>query len=435
MSMTASLPVRLDDYDPIGSNWEICTAEEQEVIGTGPSGTGKTRAVMEKIHRACREWENIKVLLLRKRATDLAGSALEMYRDHVAGPELYNGEVRFIDASKSEPARYEYRRSGSVIVLGGLWPPPQATKVLHSEWDIVCVIAANELTEHDWELLIPLCRNGSLPINQLIGVCRPQGDDHWILQRAARGQLRLIEGKHEDNPRWFRNGEITVEGRAFMAKLDALTGVTKLRNRFGYWTSPQGQCLPSYDQNIHLIDPFRVPFEWPRWWSIDFGKVHPFSWGLWTMDPEQQAFLIKEIHMTGRETEEHCEQILYLTQHEPSPVAIITDHAANDVMICERKFGRKVTLANKSVLEGIDYLDKRFAQQRLFIFRNSLVEVDQTLASRGRPTKWTDEIPGYVWLGGKRSKEGPVKKWDDGCDMARYFVMEQDAPEEWEVSW
>jgi hypothetical protein len=28
-----------------------------------------------------------------------------------------------------------------------------------------------------------------------------------------------------------------------------------------------------------------------------------------------------------------------------------------------------------------------------------------------------------------------LKKWDDACDMARYWVMEQDAPEEIEVSW
>ena len=90
-------------------------------------------------------------------------------------------------------------------MLGGLWPPTQATKVTHSEWDIVCVIAANELTEGDWESLIPLCRNGSLPVNQLIGVCRPQSDEHWILQRAERGQLRLIKGEHEDNPRWSPN--------------------------------------------------------------------------------------------------------------------------------------------------------------------------------------------------------------------------------------
>jgi len=430
-----SMPVLLDDYVAIGSNWEACTATEQEVIVTGQSGSGKTRALLEKVHRACKEFTNIKVLLLRKRSADLAGSALELFRDHVAGPALHTGEVRFFDASRSEPARYEYRNSGSMIVLGGLWPPTQATKVTNSEWDIVCVIAANELTEHDWELLIPLCRNGSLPINQLIGECQPQGDDHWILQRAKRGQLRLIEGVIEDNPRWFRNGEITREGRAFIAKLDALTGVTKLRNRYGYWVAAQGQCWPSYNDKVHLIEPFPFPFHWPTWWSIDFGKVHPFAFGLFTMDPNGRAFLVKQIHMSGRETEEHCRDILRITQPYASPTDIITDHAANDVAICERMFGRKVVLANKSVLEGIDYVEKRWAQRKLFIFDDSLVEIDETLRSRGRPIDLQSEIPGYVWQSGKRSKEGPVKAWDDSCDMTRYFIAEQDAPEQWEVSW
>lgn len=425
----------LAEYIPVGSNHEACVAHEQEVILAGPSGTGKTRALLEKINAVCKHYTNVKVLLLRKRAADLAGSALEMYRDHVAGPELFHGEIKFINATRDEPARYEYAGSGSTIVIGGLWPPTQATKVTSSEWDIICVIAVDELTERDWELLIPLCRNGAIEVNQLIGECQPQEGEHWIKQRAERGQLRLIEGKHEDNPRWFRDGAITPEGRAFMAKLDSLTGVTKLRNRYGYWVAAQGLCLPSYDYNVHVVDPRPVPYEWPQWWSIDFGKVHPFSWGQWTMDPSGRAFLIREIYMTGRETEEHCEQILWLTRDDPVPTAILTDHSANDRLICERVFGRDVTPANKAVLEGIDYLDKRFAQRRLFVFRNSLVEVDPTLEERGAPTKLVKEIPGYVWAKGKRSAEGPVKKWDDACDMARYFVMEQDAPEEWEVTW
>lgn len=425
----------LDVYEPVGSNLEACLAREQEVILSGPLGTGKTRAVMEKIHRVCKSYTNVKVLLLRKRASDLAGSALEMFRDHVAAPELYHGEIKFVDARRDEPARYEYRNSGSVIVIGGLWPPPQRTKVTSSSWDIVCVISVNELEESDWELLLPLCHNHSIGVNQLIGECEPQDDDHWILKRAQRGQLRLIEGQHEDNPRWFRNDMITPEGMDFMAKLDALTGVTKLRNRFGFWVKAAGMCWPSYDRSVHLIDPFEIPYSWPWWWSIDFGKVHPFSFGLWTMDPNDRGYLVKEIHMTGRETEEHCRQILHLTQHLPPPTEIITDHAANDRLICERMFGRKVKLADKRVLEGIDYTEKRWSQRRLFIFRDSLVEVDESLRARGLPINLDGEVPRYVWAGGKRSSQGPIKKWDDSCDMTRYFVMEHDAPEEFEVQW
>jgi phage terminase large subunit len=220
-----------------------------------------------------------------------------------------------------------------------------------------------------------------------------------------------------------------------MAKLDALTGVNKLRTRYGFWSSPSGMCLPSYDRNVHVIAPFQVPYEWPQWWSIDFGKVHPFSWGQWAVDPNDRAYLIREIYMTGREVEDHCRQILQITRHDPRPTEIITDHQAQERMICDRMFGRETKLADKSVLEGIDYLDKRLAQRRLFIFENSLVEVDQSLASKGLPTRFSAEIPGYVWAKGKRSAEGPVKRWDDACDMARYFVMEQDAPEQWEVGW
>lgn len=427
----------LDFYAPQGSNLAACESGEQEVILTGPLGTGKTRALMEKVHRLCNVYRDIKVLLLRKRETDLAGSALEMFRDYVAGPELASGAVRFVNRTRDEPARYEYQRSGSVIVVGGLWPPPQKTKVTNSAWDIIAVPAVNELEESDWELLLPLCHNGALPVNQLIGECEPQDDEHWILKRAERGNLRLIEGAHEDNPRWFTDGALNAQGVAFMAKLDALSDVTLLRNRYGYWVKRAGLCLPSYNRDRHVIDPLdtRAMVSWQWDWSIDFGKVHPFSFGMWATNPGGLTYLVKQIYMTGRETGEHCEDILYLAQHFPQPTNIITDHAANDRLICQRIFNREVTPADKRVLEGIDYLDRRFQQNKLFIFNDSLYEVDQALKAKGLPTCLQDEIPRYVWQKGKRSREGPVKKWDDAVDMARYHVVDLDAPDEYEVHW
>lgn len=424
----------LTEYTPIGSNREACLATEQEVILGGPLGTGKTRALLEKVHRFCNAYHNVKVLLLRKRAADLAGSALEMFRDHVARDELAGKAVRFVDARRDEPARYEYH-NGSVIVIGGLWPPPQKTKVTSSSWDIICVIAATELDESDWELLLPLCHNGAVGVNQLIGECEPLDEDHWIQQRAARGHLRLIEGQHEDNPRWFQGGMITREGVDFIAKLDALTGVTKLRNRYGFWVKAAGMCWPSYDRNVHLINPIEIPYSWPLDLAIDFGKVHPFALGVFRTDERGRGFLTHEIHMTGRETEEHCYQALQFLRDLPVPRQIITDHAANDRLIVERMFRQQVTLADKRVLEGIDYVEKRWRHRRLFIFKDALVEVDESLRGRGHPINLDGEIPRYVWAGGKRSSDGPIKKWDDSCDMTRYWVMEQDAPDEVEVSW
>ena len=53
------------------------------------------------------------------------------------------------------------------------------------------------------------------------------------------------------------------------------------------------------------------------------------------------------------------------------------------------------------------------------------MRTDQELLERNLPTCTADEFPSYVWADAK-TKEEPVKAYDDGLDTLRYVVAERD---------
>jgi phage terminase large subunit len=100
--------------------------------------------------------------------------------------------------------------------------------------------------------------------------------------------------------------------------------------------------------------------------------------------------------------------------------------------------------AKKTVSDGIQAVQARLKTQgdgkpRLFIMRGGLIEEDKSLADSGRPTRTSEEIPGYVWAvkpgSGAGLKEEPVKQNDHGCDALRYMCAERDLGGRTRVRW
>ena len=114
--------------------------------------------------------------------------------------------------------------------------------------------------------------------------------------------------------------------------------------------------------------------------------------------------------------------------------ATICDHDAEDRATLLQE-GIPNIPAQKDVLVGIQKVEDRLKVQedgkpRLFIFRDSLVEPDETLIEKHLPICTEDEFDGYVWAN-KSKKEEPVKENDHGLDMVRYTVMHVDRRRGW----
>ena len=194
-----------------GMALQAFTDQSPEIILSGPAGTGKSFAILWKLHYLCATNKNVRALIVRKTRESLTESALVTFENQVLGgdSEISNGAAR--DTRKV----YRYP-TGSEIIVAGLVQSrqDQRAKIMSTEYDIIYPQEAIELTLNDWEQLTTRLRNGRLPYQQIIGDTNPDSPSHWIWSRGLSGRTKLLNSRHEDNPRLHDGQNWTEYGRS-----------------------------------------------------------------------------------------------------------------------------------------------------------------------------------------------------------------------------
>ena len=438
-------------YDPRGGALALLTSRDRELLLDGPAGTGKTFAALWKLHLAALKYPGMHGLLLRKTLVSLKASTLVTFRERILGP---NSPVRYWSARADESAHYAYPAdpvTGQVskIYVGGM---DKAAKVMSTEYDMILWDEATDGELSEWEALQTRLRYGRMPYQQAIACVNPQSPTHWLNQRANTGAITRLLSRHEDNP--------TVTP-AYLALLQDLTGVRRMRLYLGVWAAAEGMVYQdAWDAARNLVDRASVetrnertgrlelPRSWPRFLSIDFGFNHPFVCQWWARDPDGRLYLYREIYMTNRLIQTHAQSILTAAgwsvvngrlsggraDSDPLPYQVIADpEDAEGRAQLERYLGQAITPAHKEVKQGIQAVAMRMrmagdGKPRLMLLRDSLVERDPLLEERRAPTCTAEEVESYVWRRGSDGQpmDEPVKHQDDGLDAARYLVAALD---------
>ena len=294
-------------YQPLGAALALLYDRGPEVVLSGPAGTGKSRACLEKLHLCATKYPKMRGLIIRKTRESLSEAALVTYEDKVL-PE---------NSAISRGARRNFRQvysypNGSQIVVGGLDKP---AKVMSTEYDLIYVQEAVELDLTDWLALTTRLRNGVMPYQQLIADCNPDAPTHWLWVRAQSGQAHMIHSRHEDNPRLFRGGTLTDEGRIYIDRLDrlghhnpetgAIEGTEYQRLRLGQWVQATGLIFGVWsdgpaDGNVAEAADYE-PGAGPVLWFVDDGYVgtRDAATGHWTASSHPRVFLLAQLRHDG----------------------------------------------------------------------------------------------------------------------------------------
>ena len=409
---------RNSPYQPFGSAIDFLYEKSDEVIICGPSGTGKSRVALEKMHLICSKYPGTRALMVRKTRSSLTQSAMVTFEKMVI-PQ--NDSVRW----RTGEQEYRYD-NGSVIAIGGM---DKAVKIMSTEYDIIYAQEATELTENDWETLTTRARFGRVPYNQVIGDCNPSYPSHWIKRKTDLGEIKMFNSHHEDNPVLYDHLKKywTPKGKAYIAKLDKLSGVRYKRLRLGLWAAAEGMIYTEWDPTIHMKHRFPIPNDWTRIWVIDFGYTNPFVWQSWALDPDGRAYRFAEIYRTGLLVEDAAALITAWRREndEPLPSAIICDHNAEDRATFERHMNFDTVPAVKNITGGIQSVKERLrvrddGKPRLMYLEDSVLDPDADLQDSLRPWATEQEFDGYEWSDSKR-KEEPKKVDDHGLDATRYL--------------
>jgi PBSX family phage terminase large subunit len=296
MPLVVEPGTRTDDletrpYRPCGALLELFKRRDRELVVEGPADTGKSRGCLEKLHTAMTKYPKSRGAIVRKTRKSMTATALQTFERQVVpsgGTKLWGDQ--------------EYRYpNGSKIYLLGL-DDPERLKSL--EADMVYVQECSELSIDDWEILTSRVtgRGAVMPYVQLLGDMNPTAPTFWLYEREAVGTVAFLHARHEDNP------SITAER---LAALDSLTGYRYKRLRLGLRVAAEGMYFTEWNPELHIVDDFEIPADWPRWVAVDYGFAVPFC-ALWfARCPEtRRIYVYRELYATGLRDEQQADLIL-----------------------------------------------------------------------------------------------------------------------------
>jgi hypothetical protein len=252
---------------------DIWQAREREVLLEGPRGTGKTFSILQLINQLCHKFPNLRVLIVRKYQKSLTSSCLRTFHEQVLHP---GDGVRTFGGNDQEPGGYLYA-NGSRIYTIGMDDP---SKVKSSEYDLVYINEVTELSEEDYESLLPLLRHvvDGKPViaaQRIISDCNPDAASHWMNRRCEAGKTRRIRTTLADNPLMYDpDGVITEYGQRYLDSLGGVGGSRYDRWVKGQWTGVEHAIYPAFDRSIHIrqLDPtlyFKTTII-----GLDYGATH-----------------------------------------------------------------------------------------------------------------------------------------------------------------
>lgn len=218
----------------------------------------------------------------------------------------------------------------------------------------------------------------------------------------------------------------------------------ELRKRYieGRWDTFQNQIYTEFDQNVHVIKPFRIPDEWERVIALDHGMVNPTG-VLWSaIDYDGNVFMYDEYYSPGI-VSDHAKEIIKKTGAQNISMWLIDpstraktrekDNKAWSVIEEYEDNGLYFMPANNEKLAGINRV------KEFFKIRNDRINP----FSRTRPAPrlyimqncvnliW--ELKQYKWrkLRGLQTRNEPEQTVDFAdhlCDALRYTIMSRFPP-------
>lgn len=393
----------------------------RRVLFDGGARSGKTKLLMDYVFARAFQFPGAKQLVARKFRTNAKNSIWnDTIKKYIAQyPEMNGTLFRTLDSELKI-----YFANGSEILVAGLDNAERVEKVRGTEY---CTIYLNEATELSYttmnEVLTRLSqrvfdKNGNEAVPKLLLDCNPRGPRHWLYSVGV---------KHVDpeSGRTLPNAEIWKRvhwsaydnqenlSKEYLEELENLPEIQKQRMLHGKWVSAEGQVYSDFREEIHVVSPFRIPDDWTKIRSIDFGFTNPFVclWG--AVDHDGKLYIYRELYKAGILTSVHAETIKKLSGNERY-LMTVADHDAEERAELNKN-GIPTEAAKKTVQLGIQTVQKRFRDNRIFIFPSC----KQLLS----------EIDSYSWLPPSEERnacEEPRKLDDHAMDAMRYMVMAVD---------
>ena len=183
-------------------------------------------------------------------------------------------------------------------------------------------------SEESYLKLISSCRSTIPELKPRIFLsANPGGVGHeWVKRRfvsvappmtvykdlvTGRGRV-YVPATVDDNPTLCQNDP------AYVQFLEGLPDALKKAWRYGNWDVFTGQYFREWNEEVHVVDPFKIPDSWKRIRGIDHGRTAPTAclWG--AVDQDGNIWWYREYYQAGVDADINAQKIAKLSENEVS---------------------------------------------------------------------------------------------------------------------
>lgn len=150
---------------------------------------------------------------------------------------------------------------------------------------------------------------------------------------------RFIPATLKDNPYLYSNGD-------YEAMLLSLPETQRRQLLYGDWDIAEGAAFPEFNRRIHVVEPYRIPSDWPRFRACDYGYG---SWSavLWfAVAPDESLVVYRELYVTKVLAEDLAVKVLNAEDGEKIRYGVL------DSSTWHRRGDTGPSIAERMILKG-----------------------------------------------------------------------------------
>lgn len=348
-----------------GPQTEFLSADEQEVLYGGAAGGGKSYAMLADPVRYLNN-EHAKMLLVRKSTEELrelVSVSKMLYPKAIPG-------IKFLERDKTWVAP-----SGATLWMSYLDADDDVTRYQGQAYNW---IGFDELTQwaspYAWNYMrsrLRTTRDSGLKLYQRATTNPGGAGHHWVkkafIDPAPPGKpFWAIDPETGETLRWpkghSREGEPLFQRRfipatlfdnpylaedgMYEANLLSLPEHQRKQLLEGNWDMAEGAAFPEFNRKIHVVEPFDIPSNWPRFRAADYG-YSSYSGVLWfAVAPSEQLVVYRELYVSKVLAEDLADKILEAEYGEKMRYGVL------DSSLWHKRGDTGPSIAERMILKG-----------------------------------------------------------------------------------